>query len=82
MIGPIASNILAHTNNFRIVEAQNIVLNFVLSNIDSILSILICILYIIFFVDVLRIGYKILSQAIPFYFDIKKVAKDLHDIVI
>ena len=81
LVGPIASNLLAHTNNFRNVKVQNSYLKFLLANLDSLISIPICLLYIIFFVDVLKIGYKILAQGIPFYFDIKKVAKDLHDIV-
>jgi hypothetical protein len=81
--GPIATTILAYKNNFKNIEAQNNnFINFIIENIDSLISIPICFLYITFFVGVLRIGYKILSQAIPFYFDIKKVARDLHDIVI
>lgn len=82
LVGPIASNILAHTDNFRNVKAQNGLLKFLLANLDSLISIPICILYIIFYVGVINIGYKILAQSIPFYFDIKKVAKDLHDMVI
>jgi hypothetical protein len=62
---------------------QNAVLVYLRANLDSILSILTGILYIVFFVDILKIGYMLLSQSIPCsYFDMETVIKDLQEIVI
>lgn len=59
----------------------NVVVGFVLINIDPLLSIILCFIYTIFFVKIFKIAALILAQSVPVALDVESLKKDIKNIV-
>ncbi len=97
LIGPISSNLIMFWSDLKQKSHQvatiinntasnfsdfdNSMLKVLETNADSILSILMCLIYIIFFGQLLKACYRILSQAVPEYIDIELVTRELKEMV-
>lgn len=66
-----------HDHNHLKTNHVKSVLDFIIINIDPILSVVMIVLYLLFFGTILKFSCLILSQAVPVYIDIQKIKSDL-----
>ena len=70
-----------HDDHGELGGVLNVVVGFVLINIDPLLSIILCFIYTIFFIKIFKIASLILAQSVPVALDVESLKKDIKLIV-